>query len=97
MFMVRFEALSVLYGEKAHSLWRKFMKNNQKILHCCIFEHIINLHLPVDCQLKIFDQTITPILVYGSKITGFENLNALEKSTPRFLKKRLKDEKQHAA
>ena len=31
-------------------------------------------------QLKLFDQTIVPILLYGSEIFGFENLQALEKN-----------------
>ena len=53
-------------------------------------KRIINLHLPVDCQLKLFDQTITPILLYGSEITGFENLYALEKVHLGFLRSVLK-------
>ena len=53
-------------------------------------KRIINLHLPVDCQLKPFDQTITPILLYGSEITGFENLYALEKVHLGFLRSVLK-------
>ena len=36
-------------------------------------KRIVNLHLPVDCQLKLFDQTIVPISLYGSETFGFEN------------------------
>ena len=42
-------------------------------------KRIVNLHLPVDCQLKVFDQTIVPILFYVSETFGFENLQPLEK------------------
>ena len=50
----------------------------------------VNLHLPVDCQLKLFDQTIVPILLYGSETFGFENLQPLEKIHLDFLKSILK-------
>lgn len=53
-------------------------------------KRIVNLHLPVDCQLKLFDQTIVPILLYGSEITGFENIRLLEKIHLDFLKGILK-------
>ena len=49
-------------------------------------KRIVNLHLPVDCQLKLFDQTIEPILLYGSETFGFENLQPLEKIHLDFLK-----------
>ena len=42
-------------------------------------KRIVNLHLPVDYQLKLFDQTIVPILLYGSETFGFENLQPLKK------------------
>ena len=53
-------------------------------------KRIVNLHLPVDCQFKLFDQTIVPILLYGSEITGFENIRLLEKVHLDFLKGILK-------
>ena len=36
-------------------------------------KRIVNLHLPVDCQLKHLDLTNEPILLYGSELCGFEN------------------------
>lgn len=53
-------------------------------------KRIVNLHLPVDCQLKLFDQTIVPILLYGSEICGFENLQLLEKIHLNFMRSILK-------
>ena len=37
-------------------------------------KRIVNLHLPVDCQMKLFDQTIVSILLHGIEVTGFEIL-----------------------
>ena len=40
---------------------------------------IKNLNLPVDLQLKLFDQTILPIMTYSCEIFGFENCGLFEK------------------
>ena len=53
-------------------------------------KRIVNLHLPVDCQFKLFDRTIVPILSYGSETFGFENLQPLEKMHLDLLKTILK-------
>ena len=53
-------------------------------------KRIVNLYLPVDCQLKLFDQTIVPILLYGSEVTGFENLQQIEKIQLDFLRSIIK-------
>ena len=50
----------------------------------------INLNLPIDCQLKLFDQTVVPILLYGSEIFGHENLHHIERIHLDFLKSILK-------
>ena len=42
-------------------------------------KRIFNLQLPVECQLKLFDQTMVPILLYGSEICGYESYFAIEK------------------
>ena len=36
------------------------------------------LNLPVDLQLKLFDNMIAPILLYGSEIWGYENCDLIE-------------------
>ena len=53
-------------------------------------KRIVNLHLPVDCQIKLFDQTIVPILLYGSEVYGFEKLQPIEKIHLDFLRSILK-------
>ena len=37
-----------------------------------------NLYLPIDLRLKLFDQTILPILTYSCEIWGYENCGLLE-------------------
>lgn len=76
-FVQYYKALSSV-AYKAMSLLRK---------------RIVNLNLPVDCQLKLFDQTILPILLYGSEICSFEKLQLLEKVHLDFLRSILKMKK----
>ena len=47
---------------------------------------IRNLNLPLDCQLLLFDQTILPILTYGSEIWGFSKIDIIEKVHTDFFK-----------
>ena len=56
-------------------------------------KRIVNLHLPIDCQLKLFDQTIVPILLYGSEVISFEKMHLIEKIHLDFLKGILKMKK----
>ena len=35
-------------------------------------------HIPIDCQIDIFEKTIEPILLYGAEIWGFENTTLIE-------------------
>ena len=43
-----------------------------------LFCRINNLHLRIGLHLKLFDQTVMPILTYGSEIFEFENLDLLD-------------------
>ncbi len=51
-----------------------------------LFRKINSSTLPVDCQLKLFDQCIMPILCYSSEIWGFENTSILENIHLKFCK-----------
>ena len=39
---------------------------------------ILLLNLSIDCQLKLFDQTILPILTYACEMWGFEKIHMIE-------------------
>ena len=45
-----------------------------------------NLELHIDCQLKLFDNTIVPILTYGCEIWGYGDLTTIETVYTGFMK-----------
>lgn len=51
-----------------------------------LYKKIRNLELPIDCQLKLFDNTILPILTYGCEIWGFGDLSMIDKVQTDFFK-----------
>ena len=42
--------------------------------------------LPVDCQLDLFDKVVTPVLIYGCEVWGYETLVDIERIHLKFLK-----------
>ena len=46
-----------------------------------------NLDLPLDLQLKRFDNTVLPILTLGSEVLGYESLDMLERVHTDFLRR----------
>ena len=46
-----------------------------------------NLDLPLDLQMKLFDNTVLPILTYSSEIWGYGNLESIERVHTEFLRK----------
>ena len=50
-----------------------------------LLQKIRNLDLPIDCQIKLFDSTILPILTYGCAVWGFEDISCIEKVHANFL------------
>ena len=51
-----------------------------------LYRKIRNLELPLDCQFKLFDNTIIPILTHGCEVWGYRDLSAIEKLHTDFLK-----------
>ena len=84
----RYKYLGIFFSQSRSFLnARKHIAEQAKKAMHLLFCRINNLHLPIDLQLKLFDQTVMPILTYGSEIFGFENLDLLEKIHTDFLKK----------
>jgi hypothetical protein len=52
-----------------------------------------NADLPIEMMLKLFDQTVIPILTYGSEIFGFENPDQFENVHNDFFRKLTKARK----
>ena len=75
-----FKYLGVLFTQNG-----RFVQNTKNLstLACkamnLLRRRIVNLNLPIDCQLKLFDQTVVPILLYACEICGFENMYLIEK------------------
>ena len=42
--------------------------------------------IPIDCQIEFFRKTVEPVLLYGSEIWGYENLDSMEKFRLKCLK-----------
>ena len=61
-----------------------------------LYKRIRNLHIPIDLQIQLFNQTILPILLYGCEIWGFQNVKMIERTcTNSFLDLSLDSEKVH--
>ena len=58
-----------------------------------LFMRANNLDLPIDLQLKLFDNTVLPILIYSSEIHGYGNLDIIERVHTEFLRKITKSRK----
>ena len=58
----------------------------RKAMHL-LLKRIRTFNLPLDLQLKVFDHTVVPILLYGSEVWGFENTDIIEKLHNEFLRK----------
>ena len=57
----------------------------RKAMHL-LYKRIRNFNLPIDLQLQIFDHTILSILLYGSEVWGFEEIQIIEKLHCEFLR-----------
>ena len=66
---------------------RKHVVQQAKKALILLFTRINNLDIPLGFQLKLFDNTVVPILTYGSEVWGYENLDIIEKVHYDFLRK----------
>ena len=68
---------------------KKLCEQAQKALYS-VYYKIRNINIPLDLQLKLFDTLVTPILLHGCEVTGFEKNDNIEKVHLQFLKRVLK-------
>ena len=66
---------------------RKHIVQQAKKAMILLFTRINNLDIPIDLQLKLFDQTVVPILTYACEVWGYENLDMIEKVQNDFLRR----------
>lgn len=62
------------------------ISQSRKAMHL-LYKRIFNLNLPIDLQLKLFDNTILPILTFSCEVWGIENNTDIEKVHLEFLRK----------
>ena len=75
-----FKYLGILFSKNRHftSAKKHIAEQARKGLFS-LYRKIRNLDLSMDCQLKLFDSTILPILTYGCEVWGYSDVNLLEK------------------
>ena len=84
---------------QSHKYLGVLLSNNGSFLNArtCILEktnkakHLLyklinNLNLPLDLQLKLFDNPILPIITYACEIWGYGNVQMLERIHTSFLR-----------
>jgi uncharacterized membrane protein len=52
-----------------------------------IYKKIRNKNIPIDLQLKLFVSLVESIILYGSEVWGFENIQIMEKIHLKFCKR----------
>ena len=83
------------FKKKNKKKTRKHLSQQAKKAMNILYQRIYNLDLPLDICLKLFDQTITPILTYSSETEGYENTDIIEKIHTEFLRKITKLKEKH--
>ena len=58
----------------------------EKAMYSLIEKKSRSLMLLIDLQIELFEKMVQPILLYGSEVWGFGNLNVLERVVLKYLK-----------
>ena len=64
---------------------KNFVERSQRALYA-LYDKVRNLHILIDLQFLLFECMIVPVLLYASKIKGYELLNLVEKLYINFMK-----------
>ena len=71
---------------------KNIVEQAKKAMHL-LFVRVNNLNLPIDLQLKFFDNTVLPILTYACEVWGYEDYKIIERVHTEFLRKITKTRK----
>ena len=74
---------------------RKHLAEQGRKAYHSVLVQARTLNLPIDLQVKLFDHTVVPILLYDSEIWGYESHEILEKVHIEFLRKITKQKNLH--
>ena len=75
----KYKYLAVVFastGSNIHAKKHLIEQANKALFY--IYARVQNLDIPFDLLLELFDNTVTPILCYGSEIWGYENSTFIE-------------------
>ena len=83
-----YKYLGIIFSKSGRFLnaRKHIVEQAKKAMHL-LFVRSNNLDLPFDLQIKLFDNTILPILTYGCEIFGYESTEILEGVHLEFLRK----------
>ena len=82
-----FKYLGVLFSKNRNfTAAKKHICEQARKALFSLFRIIRNLDIPVDCQVKLFDSTILPILTYGCEVWGYTDVGLIEKVHTDFMK-----------
>ena len=83
----------ILNKNRKFTSMKKHVVEQAKRALFSLYRKIRNLDLSIECQLKLFDNTIVPVLTYGCELWGFGDLSAIERLHTDCLKRILKVKK----
>ena len=73
-----FKYLGVLFSKnRSFSMSKLHVIQQARKALFILYVKIRNLNLPLDCQLKLFDNTVVPILLYACEIWGYGDLSGI--------------------
>ena len=84
----KYKYLGVLFSKSGSILNAKkyIIEQSRKAMHLLLIQ-AYNLDIPLDLQIKLFDNTVVPILTFGCEIWGYENTEIIEQAHIEFLRK----------
>ena len=84
----KYKYLGVLFSKSGSFLnaRKHIIEQSRKAMHLLLIR-ANNLDIPLDLQIKLFDNTVVPILTFGCEIWGYENTEMIERVHIEFLRK----------
>ena len=81
--------IKMAYNNKFAKAMKKQLDQGRRSQFAMLIK-AMKLNLPIDIQIKMFENVVFPILLYGSEVWGFQSIMMLEVFYRNFLKKILK-------
>ena len=76
----------MFFKTRSFNISKKHVVKQARKALCSLYQKIRNLDLPIDCQIKLFDNMVLPILTYACVVWGFGDLSMIDKVQTDFFK-----------